>query len=194
MTLLQFIVACWIVFMLYWTISARSVKPIEKTGGWLRGNWYTILFLLGFAFLIDFRPLARFGVPVGSLGFPLVPHSLLVNAFTVVVVVTGLVIAVAARRTLAGNWSSEVAIKEGHELITTGLYSHVRNPIYTGILLMALGTALSFGTLSAGIGFLIVTLAVYLKLSDEEWILARHFGDAYLSYKQHARALIPFLW
>ena len=194
MTIQLFILACWIIFALYWMLSASSVKPIEKTTGWLSGNWYTLLFLLGYAFIVGFRPLARLGVAIGFLGSRLIPASIPLNAVIVSLLSAGLIVAIAARRTLAGNWSSEVAIKAGHELITSGLYSYVRNPIYAGILIMALGTALSFGTASAAIGYLIVVLGVYLKYSDEERILVRHFGSQYTSYKEHTRALIPFLW
>jgi protein-S-isoprenylcysteine O-methyltransferase Ste14 len=95
---------------------------------------------------------------------------------------------------LSAGSTKPVDIKRDHKLITSGLYAHVCNPIYTGILLMDLGTVLFFGTWSALIGFLIILLAVHLKLSDEERILSRHFGAAYTSYKEQTKALIPFLW
>jgi protein-S-isoprenylcysteine O-methyltransferase Ste14 len=190
----EFVLGFWIIFVVYWFISSSSVKPVERTSGWLGGNWYTLLFLLGFGFMIGFRPLARLGIPLGTLAFSLIPHTVIIALLAVILLATGLVIAIAGRRMLSGNWSSQVAIKEGHELITTGLYGYIRNPIYAGILLMTLGTALSIGTLGAGIGFLVVVLGLYLKLSDEEHILARHFGETYTSYKEHTRALIPFLW
>lgn len=119
---------------------------------------------------------------------------MLLNILITILLASGLVIAIAARRRLASNWSGQVAIQQGHELITRGLYGYVRYPIYAGILLIALGTGFSYDTLSAGIGFLIISIAVYLKLGDEERILSRHFGDEYLSYKQRTKALIPFLW
>lgn len=50
--------------------------------------------------------------------------------------VAGLIVAVVARRMLAGNWSGAVALKKDHELITTGFYQYVRHPIYAGMLLM----------------------------------------------------------
>jgi protein-S-isoprenylcysteine O-methyltransferase Ste14 len=59
---------------------------------------------------------------------------------------------------------------------------------------MVLGTALSFGTLSSGIGFLLIALALVLKLRAEEMILADHFSDQYLAYKRRTKALIPFVW
>jgi len=194
MTLHLLILACWGIFMLYWFLSAGSVQPIQSSAGWLSGNWYTLLFLAGFAFIIGFRPLARRGIPVAALFSPVLLPSPVLDVACIVILVSGLVIAIAARHTLAGNWSSAVAIKQDHELVTSGLYSHVRNPIYTGVLLMALATVLSYGTLGALVGFLIIALVVYLKLSDEERILARHFGDAYALYKQHTKALIPFIW
>ncbi len=184
------ILACWLIFLLYWYILAGPVKPIQRTSGWLRGNWHQILLLAGFLLISNPLGLAR----VNPIAFSIASPTLVIQLLSVVFAVAGLIVAVIARKTLAGNWSREVAIKEGHELITTGLYRHVRNPIYSGILLMTLGTALSFGTLSAVIGFLIVMLAIWLKLCGEEKILAQHFSEEYLAYKKHTKALIPFVW
>lgn len=103
-------------------------------------------------------------------------------------------VAITARRTLARNWSGAVALKEDHELITAGLYQYIRHPIYTGMLLMILGTALSFATLGACMGFLIILMGVLLKLKQEEALLTKHFAQDYLSYKKRTRTLIPFIW
>jgi protein-S-isoprenylcysteine O-methyltransferase Ste14 len=111
----------------------------------------------------------------------------------IVFAVTGLIVALIARRTLAGNWSRAVAFKEDHELITTGLYHYVRHPIYTGVLLMILATALSVGTLSAGIGFVIIVLGLWFKLRAEEEILTKHFPKEYSVYKDRTKALIPYV-
>ncbi|HLO13454.1 MAG TPA: isoprenylcysteine carboxylmethyltransferase family protein [Anaerolineales bacterium] len=180
--------------MLYWFISARSVKSIQETRGWLGGNWYSIFYLIGFLFVADFRFLGRFGIPVGKLAIVLLPPTVLLNAVVVLLLVAGLIIAIIARRRLAGNWSSVVALKKDHELITTGLYHYVRHPIYSGMLLMILGTVLSFGTLGACIGFLIILLGFLLKLRQEEALLAEHFAQEYLSYKKRTKVLIPFIW
>ena len=180
--------------MLYWLLSAASVKPIQSTRGWLGGAWYTLLFVVGYFLILDFKFLDRFGVPTAALGVILIPPSLLLTVLTVIFLIVGLVTAIAARRALAGNWSSQVAIKENHELITSGLYRYLRNPIYSGMLLMVLGTVLSFGTLSACIGFFVILLGMILKLRGEERILSEHFGREYDAYKQHSKALIPFVW
>ena len=190
----QIILACWVIFMLYWFISANSVKSTQETKGWLAGNWYPILLFIGALFIFDFRFLARFGIPVNSLAIILIPHFEAINILAIIFTIAGLIIAIAARRTLAENWSGAVVIKDGHELVTKGLYRYVRNPIYSGILLMVLGTALSFGTLGACIGFLIMVLTIWFKLHDEETILTKHFSEQYLAYKKNTKTLIPFVW
>ena len=190
----QVTLACWIIFVLYWFISARSVKPIQETRGWLGGNWYPILYLIGFLFMINFRFLGRLGIPTNKLATLLLPDTTVLNSIIVILLIAGLIIAIVARRTLARNWSVAVALKEDHELITTGPYKYVRHPIYTGMLLMILGTALSVATLGACIGFFIILVGVLLKLRQEEALLTKHFAQGYLSYKKRTRTLIPFIW
>lgn len=188
------IVVCWTIFALYWFISANSVKSTEETKGGLAGNWHSIWLLIGGLFLSNVPFLAKVGVPVSSLTILLIPRSTIVNGVIIVFTVTGLVIATMARRALAGNWSGAVAFKEDHQLITTGLYHYVRHPIYTGILLMVLGTALSDGTLSAGIGFVIIVLSIGFKLRAEEALLTKHFPKEYPAYKNRTKALIPYIF
>jgi protein-S-isoprenylcysteine O-methyltransferase Ste14 len=188
------IIACWVIFCLYWVSSARSVKSTQETKGWLAGNWHSIWLLIGGLFLSSPPFLAKFGVPISLLTILLLPRSIVVYVVIIVLTVIGLIVAIVARRTLAGNWSRAVAFKEDHELITAGLYHYIRHPIYTGILLMILGTALFVGTLSAGIGFLIIALAIWFKLQAEEELLSKHFPREYPAYKNRTKALIPYIF
>ena len=57
--------------------------------------------------------------------------------------IAGLTLAVLARRYLGRNWSGTVTLKRGHELICAGPYRYVRHPIYTGLLLAFVGSALA---------------------------------------------------
>ena len=144
--------------------------------------------------MINFKFLGRFGIPTDRLAMPLLQNTILINVMVVILLTVGLSIAILARRTLAGNWSGQVALKKGHELVTTGIYQYVRHPIYTGMLMMILGTALSLGTLGAAIGFLIILIGILLKLKQEEKLMAEHFAEEYESYKKRTKTLIPFLW
>jgi protein-S-isoprenylcysteine O-methyltransferase Ste14 len=185
---------CLILFWLYWTFSAGSVKPIKETRGWLSSNWYSILLLVGFGLKINLRFLGVLGGGVALLATPVIPVTMLVDAFSVVLAFAGLAIAIVARRTIGGNWSGAVALKEGHELVTSGPYHYVRHPIYAAVLTMALGVALSYGTLGACIGYLVIFLAILFKLRDEESLLSEHFPVDYPQYKEHTRMILPFVW
>jgi protein-S-isoprenylcysteine O-methyltransferase Ste14 len=107
--------------------------------------------------------------------------------------VFGLWVTIWSRRTLGGNWSSEVAFKQGHELVKTGPYRFVRHPIYTGLILMCLGTAGEVGQLHSWLGFLLLCAGFWIKLMQEETLLLRHFPDEYPTYQKQVKALVPFV-
>ncbi len=104
----------------------------------------------------------------------------------------GLVLSVWARITLGTNWSANVVVKEDHAIIDRGPYRSVRHPIYSGVLLMILGTAVLWGTL-AGFLLLVVALAGFaVKARSEERLLTEYLGDSYSDYKRRVRwAVIP---
>ena len=111
-----------------------------------------------------------------------------------ILVGVGLMFSIWARRHLGMNWSATITLKEGHVLVRSGPYRWVRHPIYTGLLLALLGTALSRNDWCALLGFALVTAALVRKLSIEErWMLSA-FEDEYRQYKAHVPALIPFLF
>jgi protein-S-isoprenylcysteine O-methyltransferase Ste14 len=143
--------------------------------------------------MVNFKFLARLGIGA-ALAIPLLPDLPVMNAAGIVFLVSGLVLAIIARKKLADNWSAAVVIKVDHELITTGIYHRIRHPIYSGIMLMATGTSLSIGTSGALLAFLVIGLAIWLKLSREEMLLTEHFGAEYEEYKKHTKKLIPYIW
>ena len=182
----QLIIACWVGFLGYWGFSARGEKPTAERQSWLSIFAHRTPTLLGGALL---------WCPILPYPFKLVlwPHTDLLRAFGVITCALGLVVAIWSRRALAGNWSSTVTFKQGHELIQTGPYRYVRHPIYTGILLMCLGTAIVVGQLQSWLGFLLLCLGFWIKLKQEESLLARHFPNAYPAYLARVKALIPFI-
>ena len=106
---------------------------------------------------------------------------------------SGLCFTIWARRILAGNWSSDVTFKQGHELVKTGPYRFVRHPIYTGLLTMCLGTAIEIGRLRCGLALPLMAAAFWIKLKQEERLMLRHFPDQYPAYQKHVKALIPYV-
>jgi protein-S-isoprenylcysteine O-methyltransferase Ste14 len=109
------------------------------------------------------------------------------------VVLAGAAFTVWARITLGRNWSAEVTFKQDHQLIESGPYALARHPIYTGLIVMALGTAIDYGR-AFGFAVLIALCgSLWWKARQEERIMSRHFPDAYAEYSKHVRAIIPFV-
>lgn len=120
------------------------------------------------------------------------PRSALSYLIGLAVLLAGLAFSVWARVHLGRNWSGNVTVKEGHELIRTGPYGYVRHPIYTGILAGVLGTAICSGTLRAALGLAIIAAALVVKLRAEERLMRETFPGQYGKYGGEVPALIPF--
>jgi len=177
---------CWAVFILYWLISAPWAKVVaEKESIW-SGLSHRIPLAGSYILLADFHLPAPLNISV-------TPHARWTGAMGVVICVLGLLVTLWARWTLGGNWSSSVTFKQGHELIRTGPYRWVRHPIYTGLLVMALGTALGFGQLRCWLSLPLMATAFLIKLKQEEKLLLRHFPQEYPTYKKQVKALVPFI-
>jgi protein-S-isoprenylcysteine O-methyltransferase Ste14 len=180
------IAACWIVFGLFWVITAlRTKRTVEKQSLGLRLS-YSIPIVAG-AWLV----LKGTSDP-GALGDRVLPHTVPVLIVGLALTLGGLALALWARVTIGRNWSSQVTFKEGHELIRHGPYAYVRHPIYSAILAMFLGSAIAIGTVGALAGLPIVLLGIWLKLGQEEALMIEHFPTAYSSYRSEVRALIPW--
>jgi len=105
----------------------------------------------------------------------------------------GLTLSVWARVHLGRNWSGIVTIKQDHELITSGPYALVRHPIYTGLLLGFLGSALALGEWRGVVAVVLVAGSFWFKLRREERWMRQQFGDAYSTYAARVAALVPFI-
>jgi protein-S-isoprenylcysteine O-methyltransferase Ste14 len=179
-----FIAFCWFVFMIVWAVSAFFVKrTVERSWGGTR--WLVIL--LG---LMLFGTLLRFG----GMWPPLWARTARTGALGALVTAAGLAVAVWARFILGRNWSGTITFKEDHELITRGPYAYVRHPIYSGLLLMMLGTAIESARLRTFLLLALVLVVLRIKAHFEEKLMIRHFPEAYPEYRRRVKALIPGVW
>ena len=80
-------------------------------------------------------------IPWAALNARFVPLAAWPGAVGLGLVVLGLGFATWARVYLGRNWSAAVTLKRDHELVRSGPYRSVRNPIYTGILIALAGSA-----------------------------------------------------
>jgi protein-S-isoprenylcysteine O-methyltransferase Ste14 len=132
--------------------------------------------------------------PTTLLGHALLPPAEWQAWVGLALTFLGLAFAIWARFTLGKLWSGNVTLKADHRLVQEGPYKITRHPIYTGLLLALLGTALARDTLAVALGFLCLTGTIVLKLRQEERLLAQYFGPAFDDYRHRVRTLVPFLW
>ena len=177
------IVGCWITFLAYWFISAQRAKVTAKRQSLLSALAHRIPVGLGW-FLLVYQ-----GLPP-PMNRVLTPRTDWAQVTGAVVCVFGLFVTIWARKTLAGNWSSDVTFKQDHELVKAGPYRFVRHPIYTGLLVMCLGSAIETGRLRC---IVVVGIGFWIKLKQEESLLLQHFPDKYPAYQKQVKALVPFV-
>lgn len=177
----------WLVFVAFWIAMARGGKAVaERESVYSRLSHYLPL-------AIGVGLLAAPDIPVAPLNDRFVPLALWPVRLGLALTVAGIAFAIWARLQIAGNWSSDVTLKRGHELIVEGPYAWVRHPIYTGILLGLAGTGLAVGEWRAVLGVILVGAAYWRKLKIEEAVMRRQFGAAYDRYAERVPALIPFI-
>jgi protein-S-isoprenylcysteine O-methyltransferase Ste14 len=160
---------------------SRRAKKQEK---WSQYAPHVTTVVLGFWLL--FGPLNHWG----WLNYRLLPKVPAMWEAGLVLTALGVGIAIWARLSLGANWSGMVTLKDGHELVRQGLYRWIRHPIYTGILLGMIGTAMIKGHLRGWVGLAIVFAGFYFKARREERFLREEFGAG---FEEHARQTGMFL-
>jgi protein-S-isoprenylcysteine O-methyltransferase Ste14 len=97
-----------------------------------------------------------------------------------------------AHADLGLNWSPSLEIREKHELITRGIYSVIRHPMYASQWLVVVGQPLLLQNWIAGFSNLLVFIPFYfLRVSAEEQLMVEQFGDQYRAYMQKVGAILP---
>jgi len=104
----------------------------------------------------------------------------------------GLSFAIWARVHIGRNWGTPMTQKDEPELVTSGPYHLVRHPIYSGILLAGVGTALALSWLWLTAVALAGVYFVYSAMVEERY-LTDQFPGNYPLYKRSTKMLVPFI-
>jgi protein-S-isoprenylcysteine O-methyltransferase Ste14 len=188
------LVAClWVAFVLCWLNLARFNKKASRRSPW-RGMWglrVAILVVVLAAVL-----LRRHGIAgrLAAFSHSLPAHPGIPEQWAGVgLCLAGFGFAVWARVHLGRNWGMPMSLREGHELVTSGPYVFVRHPIYTGLMLAVIGTAL---TESLTWLFVFPLYFAYFLVSarTEEKMMLAQFPDTYPAYRRRTKMLIPFVF
>jgi protein-S-isoprenylcysteine O-methyltransferase Ste14 len=178
------ILACWVSLGLYWNISARSVKSAAEQQNFA-ARLARMPVWLGFVLFV--------AAWVHPFGLVAIRRTVFSDSVAVAICALGLFVAIWSRKVLGAEWSRDVELKLGHKLVECGPYRFMRHPIYTGHLLMGLGTAIASGLLVAFTGLALFVWGFWIKLNQEERLLLRGFPDEYPAYKARVKALIPYV-
>jgi protein-S-isoprenylcysteine O-methyltransferase Ste14 len=92
------------------------------------------------------------------------------------------------------SWRFRAALDENHRLATGGPFRFLRHPIYMGLNLLALGTALWVPTAIVWAGFVLMAIGSDLRARAEETLLMHAFGPSYRKYCARTRRFVPGLY
>ncbi len=173
----------WVLFWVIWLVAARTAKRAAQS----RIRQFVGLRIAFFVILIL----------VSRSGFLKGHHANVSNPILqgvgTVLFLTGLGLALWARVYLGRNWGTPMSEKVDAELVVTGPYRYIRNPIYSGLILAAIGTsvAVSWYWLVA-----VVFMSAYFTYSAtvEERTMERLFPNDYPAYRRSTKMLIPYIF
>lgn len=188
LTALILVSLAWIVFALVFLLRKKPTEvqeakraPVSSLGIFLQSISFALIWLLGRTQWWPFPPSF-----VGELVLAIVAVTL---AFA------SSVFCLLAVRTLGKQWTYRARVIEGHELIATGPYAVVRNPIYLGMFGMILATGLVYSRwwnfLAAVVFFLIGNR---IRIRAEEKLLRETFGSQFDEYARRVPAFLPRLF
>ncbi len=181
------IVIFWLVFMLYWLTSAFNSKKNLRTFSWSKNVGVRILLFIIVVLVLNLPGSHKF---IGDNEFVFSP---IIRAIGVIICALGIAFAIWARLHLGRNWGMPMSLKESPELVTTGPYTYVRHPIYTGFLTAMIGSAFVMGIFWL-ITFVVCGCYFIYAAKVEEGIMMKEFPNQYPDYKKKTKMLIPYIF
>lgn len=122
-------------------------------------------------------------------------YSTFVTGLGLALIVIGISLRAWAVQKLGKHFTATVQLKDDHALITSGPYSVVRHPSYSGALMAVVGSAVFLNSIiGTVVAFSLMMIAYYIRIKIEEQVLTGLFGNRYTDYSKRTKKLIPFIW
>ncbi|HTF80690.1 MAG TPA: isoprenylcysteine carboxylmethyltransferase family protein [Cytophagales bacterium] len=178
----------WVFTGVYWILAAFNIKAAQKKEDIKFRIFYMLFWIVPFL-LTFFRVF-----PQALLYTRLYPAYVALEYTAFIGMLLGLGLMIWSRVALGRNWSGRIAIKEDHQLITTGPYAVARHPMYTGFIIAFFCTAILLGEVRGVLAFLILIVGILMKIQLEEKFVKQVFGHHYMIYSKKVKRLIPFIY
>ena len=175
----------WTIFVIYWIVGAIKTRATRESESAASRTAILLIEIAGYGLIFSDS------AGIGFLGTRFMPRTWATAILGVVLTWSGIGLAIWARYHLAEYWSARITIKEDHQLIRTGPYTHLRHPIYSGLVLATIGSALVIDKWRCVLGVCLVLIGYCFKAMKEETMLSRQFGDAFREHREHTGFLIP---
>ncbi|MEU7904571.1 isoprenylcysteine carboxylmethyltransferase family protein [Actinoplanes sp. NPDC049118] len=162
----------------------RGISGQPGSLQWWGGILFPAALLLGAA--------APILVLTGVTAVPAFPGRRMLSVVGLLIALTGIAVTLAAQRQMGASWRIGVNTGERTALVTDGLFAHIRNPIFTGMLAVTLGLA---GMVPTTIGpltalCLLAALQIQVRAVEEPYLIASHHED-YRGYAARAGRFLP---
>jgi len=152
--------------------------------------WGGVLFIVALAFGLASPVLAILHVVPG---LTLTSSASTVLAWIgLVLLVLGIALTVVAQAGMGTNWRIGVNPADRTDLVTSGLFGHTRNPIFTGMIIAQVGLTLAVPSIPSilALSFLIAAIHIQVRTIEEPH-LARVHGDDWLTYMSRTGRYFP---
>jgi protein-S-isoprenylcysteine O-methyltransferase Ste14 len=185
----RIIAGLWLVFVAYWAVAAVGAKRNASRHLWGGGIGLRLIVVLLIATMLRSPSLREYLAETQRSA----SRSDVLGWTGVALCVIGFGLAISARWYLGRNWGMPMSRKEQPELVKSGPYAYIRHPIYTGLILAMLGSAIGVNIFLA---VLLVPVSAYFIYSarQEESAMLQLFPEQYAAYVARTGMLVPSLF
>ena len=185
----RLILLIWLVFAVYWVLSAISAKRNVGPRPGLRTQAVMRVVIFVLVVLVLRTPLLYRGLQNAQA---YAPDNMAARVIGVVLCALGIGLAIWARANLGRNWGMPMSRKENPELVTTGPYTFIRHPIYTGTITAMLGSAITMSIIWL-LPLIVFGMYFIFSARREEKLMIEEFPEQYRAYMQRTKMLVPFV-